>query len=1326
MSKAHRFHVNGRAVEVDAAPASRLTRVLREHLGLAGTKVGCDAGDCGACTVLLDGEQVCACLVPIGQVRGRSVTTVEGLAGNGGLSRLQRAFHEHGAAQCGICTPGMLMAASTLLGRPRPPSEPEVLDALGGVLCRCTGYRKIVRAVLAAVNDATGDAADGATGDAVDGAIGDATGGAIGDATGGAIGDATGGAIGDAVDGTTGEAAGGAQDADVKRYVGCRLPSVDGPGKVTGRAVFGADGAPAGALRLRVVRSPHAHARFTLGDCAALHERHPGLARILTANDVPGVNGFGIYPEVKDQPVLAPGIVRYRGEAMFALVGDADTLARLTDDRLPVGWEPLPAVSDPRDALAAGALPVNPDRPDNVLARGRVHAGEVPPPSGGSPGRCSPGKGLPDAGSPGSALPGGGSSPGSRPPGDGSPDDDPQSEGPLNSDSPGGGSPGGGSPGGGSPGGGSPGAGSPDDGPQSEGPLNSDSPGGGSPGSGSPGSGSPGSGSPGAGSPDDGPQSEGPLDSDSPGGGSPGSGSPGSGSPDAGSPGSDPPSGGSSLSSDVPGGDSPGNGPPDDGGGSMGNGPPGDGSPGSGSPDDDPPGRASPAVSPSAGGLLVSGSPANGDLIEASGEFETPFIEHAYIEPEAGWARRIEGGRIEVTACTQTPYMDRDEVANVLGIAPGHVRIRPSACGGGFGGKLDQSVQPLVALAAWLLDKPVCCTYTRPESMAATTKRHPSRIRARAVAEPGGRLLGYEFDGDFDTGAYASWGPTVAGRVPVHCMGPYRVPNVRAEARAIFTHSPPAGAFRGFGVPQAAIAHETLIDELAVACGIDPLEFRRRNALRTGDRTATGQVLEASAGLVACLDALRPRWEALRREADAFNASASAADSAATSVSASAPIADSAATSMPASTPAAVSPATSVPASTPAADSAATSMPASTPAAVSPATSVSASTPIADSAATSMPASTPAAVSPATSVSASTPASVSAATSAPTSTPAAASTTAATAAGPRRPHRRRGVGIACMWYGCGNTSMSNPSSMRVTLSRDGRVVFYNGAQDVGQGSSTVMLQIMAEALGLPIEQIDMVVSDTDLTEDAGKSSASRQTFVSGRAAQRAGADLRAKALALVNAGPDASLRLDGRELRITGGNGVEHTVALGRLPVVEGEDVVLEGRGVFDPPTTPLDENGQGIPYATYGFAAQIASVEVDPELGTVALRRIVAAHDVGAAVNPALVEGQIEGGIAQGIGLALMEEYVPGRTENLHDYLFPSIGDVPEIECLLVEDPEPLGPYGAKGIGEPALIPTAPAILNAVHHATGVRLRRLPILPHRVRAALEAGGRHG
>ena len=977
MTAPSRFRVNGRSVEVDASPALRLTRVLREHLGLTGTKVGCDAGDCGACTVLLDGEQVCACLVALGQVAGRSITTVEGLAESGGPSRLQQAFHEHGAAQCGICTPGMLMAASTVLGRARPPTESEVLDALGGVLCRCTGYRKIVRAVLAATNGESSACADlGADQGTVPNGERSAVSAPTADSDGAPRPQQVRSELG-ALDADLTRparelpagAVAAARNDDATRHVGRRIPSVDGLGKVTGETVFGADEAAEGALRLRVVRSPYPHARFSIGDCAALRARHPGLACVLTAADVPGVNGFGIYPDIKDQPVLAPGLARYRGEAVAALVGDADTLDRLTDDELPIEWEPLPALVDPRDAVSPGASAVQPDRPDNVLIRGRVHAGTVPP-----PGRVG--------------------------------------------------------------------------------------------------------------------------------------------------------------------------------------------------------------------------------LVEASGEFETPFIEHAYIEPEAGYARRIEGDRIEVSACTQTPYMDRDEVANVLGIAPDRVRIRPSACGGGFGGKLDQSVQPLVALAAWVLGVPVRCTYTRPESMAATTKRHPSRIRARAVADTGGRLVAYEFDGDFDTGAYASWGPTVAGRVPVHCMGPYRVPNVRADSRAILTNSPPSGAFRGFGVPQAAVAHESLIDELAIALHIDPLEFRRRNALRTGDRTATGQVLEASVGLVACLDALRPRWRALREKADAFNASAAAG------------------------------------------------------------------------------------------------------------------------------HRRLGAGVACMWYGCGNTSMSNPSTMRVTLSRAGRVLFRNGAQDIGQGSSTIMLQIMAQALGLPMERIDMVVADTDLTEDAGKSSASRQTFVSGRAAQLAGADLRAKMLALVNAGADAAIRLDASELRITDADGVEHAVALGRLPVVEGDDIVLEGHGYFDPPSTPLDENGQGTPYATYGFAAQAAAVEVDLELGTVVPRGIVAAHDVGAAVNPTLVEGQIEGGIAQGIGLALMEEYVPGRTENLHDYLFPTIGDVPEIECLLVEAPEPIGPYGAKGIGEPALIPTAPAILNAVHHATGVRLRRLPILPHRVHEALEAGDR--
>jgi len=304
---------------------------------------------------------------------------------------------------------------------------------------------------------------------------------------------------------------------------------------------------------------------------------------------------------------------------------------------------------------------------------------------------------------------------------------------------------------------------------------------------------------------------------------------------------------------------------------------------------------------------------------------------------------------------------------------------------------------------------------------------------------------------------------------------------------------------------------------------------------------------------------------------------------------------------------------------------------------------------------------------------------------------------------------RLGAGVACMWYGCGNTSMSNPSRMRLVLGRDGTLTLFNGAVDIGQGSTTVLAQICADALGLPLERFRFVLGDTDLTFDAGKTSASRQTFVSGRAAMEAGKALRARILSLANAGEDAALHLDGTMLRVGAAREVD-------LAALEAD---LEAEGRYDPPTTALDAEGQGVPYATYGFAAQLALVAVDTALGTVKVQRIVAAQDVGRAINPSLTLGQIHGGIAQGLGLALMEEFIPGRTENLHDYLIPTAGDVPEIVVHLIEDPEPEGPFGAKGVGEPALVPTAPAILGAIRHATGVTMRQVPVLPHRLWEAL-------
>ncbi|MGO4123417.1 molybdopterin-dependent oxidoreductase [Inquilinus sp. YAF38] len=906
------FTLNGRPVQVPADPAGRLTRLLRDDLGLTGTKVGCDAGDCGACTVLLDDAPVCGCLVASGQVEGRRVTTIEGLpAQSPTASRLQSAFLRHGAAQCGICTPGMLVAAAALLDRNPEPGEAEVMDAIGGVLCRCTGYRKIVAAILDARTEPA--AAEG-------------------------------------------PAAGHA--------VGARIDRLDGRRKVEGRDVFGADETPSGALTLRAIRSPHHRARFAFGDIDGFVAAHPGVVRVFTARDVPGENRFGVIGPFADQPAFAETEARFRGEAVAAVVGESWAIESLDLSDFPVTWEPLPAHTTIDTALAPGADLVHADRAGNILVRGRVVRGDVE-----------------------AAL----------------------------------------------------------------------------------------------------------------------------------------------ETADV--------------------------------------------------------------VVE--GEFETGFVEHAYIEPEAGFARRV-GDRIEIQACTQAPYMDRDDVAKILGIAPEAVRIIPTAVGGGFGSKLDLSIQPFIAIAAWHLKRPVRMVYSRSESIMTTTKRHPSRIRARVGATRDGKLVAMDFTGDFNTGAYSSWGPTVANRVPVHASGPYYVPHYRALTRAVHTHLVPAGAFRGFGVPQAGVAQEQLYDELADRLGIDRLEFRIDNALRPDQPTVTGQVLGDGTGIRACLESLRPHWQRARDEAAAFNRAAT---------------------------------------------------------------------------------------------------------------------------GPLR----RGAGVAGMWYGCGNTSLPNPSTIRIGLKPDGRIALHQGAVDIGQGSNTVVTQICADALGAPIDRFDLVSADTDLTPDCGKTSASRQTFVTGKAAELAGRDLRRALLRLANAGEGAAIAFADGRVTVTEG---EHarTLDLAVLPPDE-RGYVLAAEATFDPPTSPLDADGQGVPYAVYGFGAHMAEIEVDIELGTVRVLKITAAHDVGRAINPTLVEGQIEGGAAQGLGLALMEEFHPGRGENLHDYLIPSAGDMPPVESILIEDAAPVGPFGAKGIGEQALIPTAPAILNAIHDATGVRIRRVPATPDRIRAAILAAG---
>ena len=574
--------------------------------------------------------------------------------------------------------------------------------------------------------------------------------------------------------------------------------------------------------------------------------------------------------------------------------------------------------------------------------------------------------------------------------------------------------------------------------------------------------------------------------------------------------------------------------------------------------------------------------------VTVEGRFQSGFVEHGYIEPEAGFAEVV-NGRVEVHACTQAPVMDLEGLERVLGISRSQIRIVPTAVGGGFGSKLDMSVQPYLAIAALKTGQPVRLCYTRTESMRSSTKRHPSDITLKIGADKDGKICGFDFFGAFDTGAYASWGPTVANRVPVHASGPYQIADYTAQSKGIHTNNPPSGAFRGFGVPQSAIAQESLFDELAEKLGQDALEFRIANALENGTPTVCGQVFDQGVGIKACFKALRPAWAKEHAVAEAFNAHSAT--------------------------------------------------------------------------------------------------------------------------------RKRGVGIAGGWYGCGNTSLPNPSTIKSGVRADGTVVLHQGAVDIGQGANTVISQIFATALGVDVRTVVRVGGDTDLTPDAGKTSASRQTFVSGNAARLSGEALRAAILERMHVAEDAVLEIGDGAIRATDAAG-EHVLDLGTLDA-DSEDFVLRASESYDPPTKPLDGNGQGHPYAQFGYAAQMAVVEVDTALGTVKPIKFVAAHDVGRAINPLLVEGQVHGGIAQGLGMALMEEYIPGRTENLHDYLIPTIGDIPPIETIIIEDPDAHGPYGAKGLGEHVLVPTAPALLNAIKHATGVRIQKVPAIPSAVHAAI-------
>ncbi|MGL6202406.1 MAG: xanthine dehydrogenase family protein molybdopterin-binding subunit [Lachnospiraceae bacterium] len=566
-------------------------------------------------------------------------------------------------------------------------------------------------------------------------------------------------------------------------------------------------------------------------------------------------------------------------------------------------------------------------------------------------------------------------------------------------------------------------------------------------------------------------------------------------------------------------------------------------------------------------------------------DYETPMLSHMFIEPDAGLAY-YENGIMTVYSSTQNPHFDRGEIAGMLGFPNNRVYSVQMVTGGGFGGKLDISVQCHVALLAYHTGRPVKIVRTREESTAVSAKRHPMKMHYKTGATKDGKILAVQVNMVSDSGAYASYGPAVITRAAVHAAGPYEVPNIRVDANFYYTNNPMAGAFRGFGVPQVAVAHEGQMNAVAKALNMDPIELRLINAHRPGSETSTGQTLDDNVGFIQCLEAAR------------------------------------------------------------------------------------------DKAADVLPPCVPTA-----------------------------------------PNKRRGRGYGCMYYGIGNTGLPNPAGAFIEVLADTSVNLMVGCADIGQGSTSVMAQIAAEELGLEYEDIQVTFANTQVTPEGGATSASRQTFISGNAtllaARMAKATLAEVASDYLKT-PVDKLTFRHREIYSED----DPTVRMSYIELM-GEMKRLGklalGCGSYNPKTTGLNPKDMtGLPFEVYSYAATIVDLEVDIETGLVDILNVISAHDVGTAVNVQAVEGQIEGGVVMGTGFALLEkiEVKDGKITNpvFSKYLLATAMDVPNIYPIVVESPGEAGPFGAKGVGEPALIPAIPATADAVENALNIRFESLPI----------------
>jgi CO/xanthine dehydrogenase Mo-binding subunit len=570
---------------------------------------------------------------------------------------------------------------------------------------------------------------------------------------------------------------------------------------------------------------------------------------------------------------------------------------------------------------------------------------------------------------------------------------------------------------------------------------------------------------------------------------------------------------------------------------------------------------------------IVHGDPAAEGPVVVRGSYEVGMQDQAFLGPEAGLARPLEDGGVELEVATQWLHLDREQVAAALALPEERVQLVLAGVGGAFGGREDLSVHVHACLLALTTRRPVKMVYGRDESFVGHVHRHPARLDYEHVADDDGRLVCVRARVLFDGGAYASSSASVIANAATQACGPYAVPNARIDATVAYTNNPPCGAMRGFGAPQVAIAYEAQMDRLADRLGLDPVELRIRNALASGDEMPTGQAVPGPVDAGALLTGVRdlelpgpPGGEGRGWPGGAFGTTEGEGVC-------------------------------------------------------------------------------------------------------------------------------RGVGYALGFKNIGfSEGFDDFTVARVRLSAQGgvpRAEVRCAAAEVGQGVTGVAEQIVRSELG--VEEVRVLAADTRVGS-AGAASASRLTWMVTGAVGAACAALRERLGVRPGAAPD-------------------------ELVDLLGDEEVEEEATYRHPPTESMDpETGRGDVHAGFAFVAHRAVVDVDVELGIARVAQLACAQDVGRAINPLALEGQLEGGAMQGLGLALMEEMAVDQgvvtSRSLGEYRIPTIVDAPELTSLVLELGNPDAPYGVTGVGEMATITSTPAVMAALRAATGRPLTRIPARP--------------